>query len=81
MILDALRDAGPARVLVVRSVDGGGALRVVLDYGGESAAGQTQIGHSGPWRLRPSSLVDLALVGLALESPLWAEDSPILIRC
>ena len=69
-ILDVLRDAGPARVLVVRSVGGDEALRVVLDYQGQSAD-RAQADLSD---LSPPSLVDLALVGLALESPLWVED-------
>ncbi|MHB1319340.1 MAG: GAF domain-containing protein, partial [Anaerolineae bacterium] len=69
-ILDVLRDAGPTRVLVLRSVGGDEALRVVLDYQGQSAD-RTQADLSD---LIPPSLVDLALVGLALESPLWAED-------
>ncbi|MCU0521024.1 MAG: GAF domain-containing protein [Anaerolineae bacterium] len=68
--IDVLRDAGPARVLVVRSVGGDEALRVVMDYQGQSANRvPTDLGD-----LDPPSLVDLALVGLALESPLWAED-------
>lgn len=70
VIVDVVRDTGPDRVLIVRAPEGHDVAQVVLDYRGQ------QIEHVKVDLVdfAPAGLADLALYGLLLESPLWAED-------
>lgn len=70
VIVDGVRDTGPDRVLIVRVLEDGEVVQVVLDYRGE----QVERVKVDLVDFTPSGLVDLALYGLLLQSPLWAED-------
>jgi len=70
VIIDVVRDTSPDRVLIVQVPDGGEVPQIVLDYRDQQAQRvEVDLVDFGP-----PGLVDLALCGLSLESPLWAED-------
>ncbi|MGC9467064.1 MAG: GAF domain-containing protein [Anaerolineae bacterium] len=78
IILNPLVDYNPSRILVVRSFDDSRDLYVVVDREAGVPPDALDDALVFPEKelvdLQPSGLVDLAIIGTALDAPLWAEN-------
>jgi GAF domain-containing protein len=70
VIVETLRDFSPSRLLIVRTGGPDADLIIVADMHGE----RVSFTHQDLGELKSPELIDIILMGLSLDAPLWAAD-------